>query len=516
MIGFRKILSSPVLSKEAKVTSLNSDEVIYTGDNKNGKYATAERIFSKGLRYSQMKGMYLSNVWVRAVVDKTVERICNTPIIVKPLKGGDRYNTETSKLPDDVKREMEIAENFLENPNSNNESLINIRKKVHRDSKIYDAAALEIVRAVKGGEKNIELYSVPGDSIQLNVDNRGILQKEAYLQIDQAMRVVGSFPKEKIMYMVSNPIANRVYGLSPLESLIQTVMAELYLSEYNLDFFYNNATPRFAVIMENLGLGQGGTAIERFRTFWDNELRGQPHRPIIVGTENGKIQIQKIGLNNEEMQFQEYSIWLLNKIMTVYGMQPAVLGLITGDLGKQNNTSIAEQERQFKIDAVKPQMIMLVDSLNRQIIRSEYGFGFKKIYLDYDLDLIDKKAQAEWHEIYLRSGVITINEIRTTGLGWEPVPWGNVPYLQNNLVPFGEGKNGQAVPGNPDDNSLDESSSVPNLAIANKNVIYDWIMSDDNSPAPIGWSDLSKTQRIEAINIVIKDREKKLKKLYSY
>jgi hypothetical protein len=313
-----------------------------------------------------------------------------------------------------------------------------------------------------------------------------------------------------------NPQADRVYGLSPLESLVQTVTAELYASDYNLNFFYNNATPRFAILMEGLGLGQGAAALQRFRQWWDNELRGNPHRPIVIGTESGKINFEKVGLSNEEMQFQEYSKQLLQKIMAVYKMQPIILGVESaGDAGGSKSNS-EEQVRQHKIEAVKPHLSAFMEKFNAQVIFSKSGLDMKDVYLDFDLDVVDKKTQAEWNDIYLKSGVITINEIRVKGLGMMPVPWGDVPYLQNNLVPFGAGKNGQAVPGDPNNVDLTgQDGNVPNVNLMNRSMVRKLIGSNDNE-YPIGWENMEINERLEVVEELIKNREKFLTKAYSY
>lgn len=504
-----------------KISSIDTDELGYSemSYNKADGISYAEKVAAKGLTFRQMHLMYLSNVWVRAIVDKIVERVTDVAPIVKPIRQRIDQDVNDTKLPDDVKKNMDTIYELLVKPNSNNESLTSIRKKVSRDLLKYDAGAMEIVNGANlvNNKKLIELYAVPGNTIKLNVDKRGMLDaddKGAYVQLDRNMRIVAKWNKDKMMYLTLNPNSDRVYGLSPLESLIQTVTAELYSSQYNLDFFYNNATPRFAVLMEGLGIGQGAAALQRFRTWWDTELQGNPHRPIIIGTENGKIQFQQVGLSNEEMQFQEYSKQLLVKIMVVYKMQPLVLGVDVGVAGKatSSKSNESEQVRQFKIDAVKPHMSAFTDKFNAQVIFSKTALNIQNAYMDFDLDIVDKKTQAEWHELYLKNGVITINEIRIA-LGMMPVPWGNVPYLQNNLVPFGAGKNGQAVPGDPSQVKLDQAGAdVPDINITNKSALKKYI--SQNGDQPIGWENMEVNERLEIVEQLIKAREQFLSKAY--
>lgn len=510
MIGFSK---SFFMKQTNKSSSIDSDELEYGVVSVDGK-SYAEKVSVKGLTFEQMKLMYIGNVWVRAIVDKIVERVSDVAPVVKPirLRADESVEDATGQLPKKTLTNMDKLSKWLISPNSNLETMTDIRKKLTRDLLIYDAAGIEILRGANLAEndKLIEIYSVPGNTLKINADSRGILPEEnAYVQVDKYLKRITDWNKNQIIYMKLNPQSDRLYGLSPLESLIQTVTAELYASQYNLDFFYNNATPRFAVLMEGLGIGQGASALTRFRTWWDNELKGNPHRPIIIGTEQGKIAFQSIGLNNEEMQFQEYSRSLLLKIMTVYKMQPVVLGV---DFANTAKGTVSEQVRQFKIDAVKPHTTQFTDKVNKQIIFEKSAFNIQDAYLDFDLGIVDKKEQAEWHEKYLDKGVITINEIRTQGLGLMPVPWGNVPYLQNNLVPFGVGPNGQSVPGNPDDVSLDpKEGNVPNVNLVNRSMLKRYIMNDE---IPIGWENMEPSERLKIVEQIITDREQFLSKVY--
>lgn len=504
MISFSKSLT---LSK-ARSSSLTSVEFDYgkTGEKGNEKYA--EKVSVKGLSFEQMDKMYLSNPWVRACVDRIVERASLITPLVKPIG-----NTKDGKEKDKIKAEIEKVNELMINPNPNNESFTNIRKKINRDILKYDAAGIEIVHGknLRTGQGLAELYSVSGDTIKVNSSEYGMLNKiKAYHQVDpKTLEIVTSFSKDELAYLINNPQSNRVYGLSPLESLIQTVTAELYSSQYNLDFFYNNATPRFAVMMEGLGIGQGSAALKRFRQWWDGELKGNPHKPIIIGTESGKINFEKVGLTNEEMQFQQYSAWLLMKIMVIYKMQPLILGVTDKTATSKDYDT---QERVFKTDAVKPLLVLFAESFNRQVVWRNSVLGLRNVYLDFDLDLVDKKEQSEWHKNYAQLGVLTINDIRTKGLGLEAVAWGDVPYLQNNVTAFGAGPNGYAVP--PVTNPDGSQANVPNTAVASKRYIEQYVSKNDG--LPIGWENVEPNERLEIIEQLLKDRSRALNKYFIF
>lgn len=485
MISFRKSFS-----KKATQISQKGEDILYgSGITDNEPYS--EKIST--LTFEEMDQMYLANVWVRSIIDKITIRSSDFDFIPKPI------NPLQARDNDSVKREIDKANELLMNPNDNFESMGSIKSKLYRDILKFDGSGIEIVSQINLTDKSknkVELYQVGGDMIKLNPDKRGRFNSNgSFMQVDYSGKIIAKWNNYDFMYFMNNPQGNKTYGLSPLESLVQTVTAELNTSQYNSDFYYNNATPRFAVFMEELGFGQGSPAVLRFKEFWDKELKGKPHSPIIIGTEKGKVKFEKVGLSNSDMQFQEYSAWLLFKIMSIYKMQPVILGIsgLTGgtSAGSQN---YIEQTNSFKIEAVKPLLKLLASQMNRKVLWNSLALNVKNIYYDFDLDIADKKAESEIAEKYSRMGVLTINEIRIKGLGLEAVEWGDVPYLQNNLAPFGSGPNGL---------------SVPNVNKINKDQLVSYVSNDT---LPLGWEHLDPDKRVEIIEKILENKERQLAK----
>jgi len=447
MISFSKLykVDAPFTVSQKK-SGIGEEEFMYGGGSRGG-YSEPTKIMTKELDYPTMNSMYQLNTWIRACVDKIVRRSTSVSPIIKAVikKAG-------AKPTDDQKRRIEFIENLLAVPNNSQESFDKIRTEIFTDVLIFDAGALELVS--NNTKKGIdEIFSVAGNTIRKNVDQRGIFKDKlaAYIQKDNYGKTIAKFAIDELCYFSQYPRANRVYGNSPLESLRQTVTAELFATDFNLKRFVNDATPRIAIMFENLGYGQGGPAMTRLRQWWDQELKGNPHRPILIGSEKGGIKIEKVGLTNEDMQFQEYSRWLLSKIMAVYHMQAAVLGVIEMNQGRIN----AEyQEEQFKKDAIKPLLKSFSNQFNTLVIWSNSNFGYNDIYMSWEgIDNIDKQLEAKIHQIYLRYGVFTINMVLQQ-LGMEPVEWGDVPYLLNQMIPL-QSKSKPSFPARKEDDDFD-------------------------------------------------------------
>ena len=199
----------------------------------------------------------------------------------------------------------------------------------------------------------------------------------------------------------------------------------------NSELFANDATPRLAVMFQNVSLER----LEEYQKYWDRHLKGKPHRPILISTGEGEgsVKIDKVGLAPNEMSFKQYSQWMLEQIMSVFNMQPLVLGMVTPNTGKLNSE---RQQAQFEKDALVPQLNTFAYHFNSELIWSQPnpmmghqgGFGFKDIYVDWGIEPeLDQDEQWEIDKQMLSEGVITINYVREKRLGLKPVSWGNIP-----------------------------------------------------------------------------------------
>jgi len=253
-IGLKEFAKATAVAASAKQSVIGGVE-FSTADS------VPQKLLYRGLTYDEMEQMYIANVWVRACVDRIRLRLLDIQPTIKYFD---------SKPSDDAKAHREAVEEMFVNPNGGIEDFDGLRTAIDKDLLIFDAGAMEIVTATDAGTDKtqpFEIYSVAGDTIKKNVDERGVFRSEeaGYFQIDARGKKVATFPIDSLIYMMMNPSAGRIYGLSKLESLRQTVTAELYASQYSLDFFANDATPRFAVLFDNLGMGQADAAMKRVR-----------------------------------------------------------------------------------------------------------------------------------------------------------------------------------------------------------------------------------------------------------
>jgi len=138
-------------------------------------------------------------------------------------------------------------------------------------------------------------------------------------------------------------------------------------------------------------------------------------------------------VSNKDMEFSDWQLLLLSRIMAVYGMQPMVLGILTDTTGKLNSEV---QSEQYKKNTIIPLVKLFCNMMNSVLVWGDANLNFDNIYLtSSNLDIDDEDKQAKIWEIFLRSGVITINQVRDK-LQMPPVDWGNEPFVPLNFSPL--------------------------------------------------------------------------------
>ena len=382
------------------------------------------------LSFKDMRTIYENNTWVRACIDKITTRLSLIPPRILPIEYAYSDDSHTNQISDRQLRHIETLAEMITNPNSSRESFSSIRQKVDRDLLLYDAAAIEVVRDPNGKPK--ELYAAHGSDFIMNTDDTGTFKnfKRAYYERREGDVKGVWYGLDELIYMIMHPRSGTPYGTSKIETLAKTVINAQRVENYNSELFGNDATPRLAVMFQGVSLDR----LEEYQKYWDSNLKGKPHRPILISTGEGEgsIKIEKVGLNPSEMSFKQYSQWMLEQIMSVFNMQPLVLGMVTPNTGKLNSE---RQQAQFEKDALIPQLTNFAYHFNSELIWSmpnpkighKGGLGYKDIYLDWGLEReLDQVEQWEMDKQMLGEGVVTINYVREKRFSLPPVEWGNI------------------------------------------------------------------------------------------
>ena len=507
MLGTSKMFLNKTIKGQIRYSDNVKDNAVVASDYEDEDNYNITRDFQTRC--------YETNDWVRAIVDLTTERASQVDIFPRPLAakiGADR------KVNGGVKKRMEQVMNILLKPNSDMESINALVKKVTKDIMIYDEAGMQMIRDTRYSEnKKIALYAnISGEELFVNPQKDGTLPDlKTYAQV-RNRKIIDTFDKYDFMNFIKNRRAGYANGFSPISTIAVSIMSDFEMLNYNYKFFENNAQPNLAFIFENLGFGKGQGALERAKSWYLQEHQGKPHNPLFMGGEKGNVKLQELKTTHKDMEFSNWELLLISRIMAVFGMQPMVLGILTDTTGKLNSEV---QTEQFKKNAIIPLIRTIVYTMNSVLLWADQNLNYDDIYLTTtNLDIDDEKKTAEIDEKYLEKGVITINQVRNK-LQMPAVDWGNEPFVPLNYAPWSNlikyqqamitsSKNKAPIDNNAKSGDDEDKDKKKEGAQKQFHV--------DNFKVPTGLEKIEVTELQEILTKIISERESKLSKEYSF
>ena len=412
-----------------------------------------------------------------------IDEIVSIPWTIKPR------DKNLKEIPENLQAKIDEITNFLLNPNTVGESLADLMRKSLEDELNFDSGIwvkefdeantmVEIVAADgRTFLKNPDIHGkftsraeiIPFGGIALDTEARGALfgrrdtglsfntpvgltiehakEKAAYFQFGfiSTSRPV-AFGRREVVWFEHNPQTDQIYGKSPIESIMEVLQNLKYSIEYNLDYFEDNNVPKGFINLAN----SDEEGMEAFRDKW-NELQLKTnaegllkknfHRVPITNTE--KAEFVTVQFSAQELQLIEQSNWYSKLVWATFGATPSELGF-TED---SNLATEIGQSRTFRRKAILPRLERIAWRMNHDIL-SEWDFGEELIFEFDTFDVEDEKKKWDLYDLQIRTGAITVNEIRIKE-GLEELAEEELPGAQEISAEDLEGLTGDKKPKDP-------------------------------------------------------------------
>ena len=379
--------------------------------------------------------LYKQEALTGGFIDVIIDALISIEPEVKPIV--DPYDKDAKPTDLSMKHARKVLD-FLGNPNTAFEPFIDIRKKAFVDflalgratyekNLLVDTQASVRDKTITKFERIGELYNLPTIYMRkCPKDRAGNLPlKRAYKQIDPSGEMLGKsdeynkyFDANEVIWMPYRPISHDLYSQGPIDKLSDTILDVIMLETHNRSLVENRGTPSGILSL----VGATGTDIAKVINYLQLHYKGA-ERAGKAMVASGDSKWTPIGYSNSDLQFMEYTKWLMQKMIIVFHLQPFILGLIESSATK---ASAQAQVQAFKDYCLKP--ILLVESayLTEGIVKS--GFGFYDVMISYNkLDRVDAITQASIDRTDVQQSILTINEIRKER-GLMPVSWGDKPF----------------------------------------------------------------------------------------
>lgn len=267
------------------------------------------------------------------------------------------------------------------------------------------------------------------------------------------------FVEGEIWHTRATPLrTDGLRGTSRIEIGREQISAAIALRRYAHRFFQNDCTPPF--VLKHKKHFADDESRENFlsaiKRWWGGKRR---HGPGLL--EFG-IELERVGVNNEEAQFLETQKELNYGLAQLWRMPPHKVGL----LERATNNNIEHQSLEFVMDTLLPWLDLIEESVRKFLILNQQRFFFE--FNVAGLLRGDMKARYEAYAQGRLGGWLSVNDIRKLE-NMNPVAGGDVYLTPLNMTPIG-GTPAQSSSQRPDAEILGPSGR-PISRIFNGNIV---------------------------------------------
>lgn len=215
-------------------------------------------------------------------------------------------------------------------------------------------------------------------------------------------------PNEIIHFKIYSP-TNNYYGIPPAVSAAPAIVGDKYAKEFNIDYFENKAIPRYAIIVKGVKLSEKSK--KELVNYFRNEVKGKNHGTLIIPlpvlTGSGKdtdIKFEKLEADITDASFEKYRKANRDEIISAYRVPPTKISVY-----ENANLAISrDADKTFKTQVIGPDQVMITKKINK--IVSEFSENL--LWQFKELDLVDDDIKSRIYDRYLRTQVMTPNEVR--------------------------------------------------------------------------------------------------------
>lgn len=330
----------------------------------------------------------------RKAINTIKDRIAGMRWRIQPRKG-----RSLDELPDGAERVRVLTE-ILETPNPD-DSFRSFAEQVLEDLIVggFGAAELRLTGVV---EKPLQLWPVDGATIKMKADWDGRPGSPRYVQATGKMGPDAQIvlKDDELMYMRLNPRTHTPFGLGRLEVAFETINEFLCAHRFAAKLAANSVV-QYALWLQDVAPEQH----ERMIRWWQDEIEGTGRVPILSVEHKPEVLRFAAGTDADlRLQWQQF---LLRIIADAFDLPPMFLG-VEGDV---NRSTAQELSASAFHTAIVPTARLFAEHITRDAIGKKLGWHDLE-FAFIDVDAPNEREQAEIHEVLLRSGVLTVNEVR--------------------------------------------------------------------------------------------------------
>lgn len=348
----------------------------------------------EAISFPQMRALADGFDFLRLVIETRKDQVCSLRWTIKPKDDKAEPDSRCARITE-----------FLTMPDQEHNWPTWLRMLLE-EMLVLDAATV-YPRLTRGGDI-YALELIDGATIKRVIDETGrtpAAPDPAYQQIIKGIPAV-NYSRDELIYMPRNVRANRVYGFSPVEQIIVTVNIAIRRQISQLEYFTAGNIPEAMIGVPDTW---NPDQIRQFQDYWDEMLEGNTAARRKAKFIPGGMDIHETRPNLLKDQFDE---WLIRLICYAFAVNP-------NNMLSQINRATAEVNKASADEEGLTPTLLWVKGLMDMILAR--WFRCPDLHFEFDLKReIDPAVQATIHEAYIRSKVLTPDEVRAE-LGFEPL-----------------------------------------------------------------------------------------------
>ena len=278
---------------------------------------------------------------------------------------------------------------------------------------LWGSAYWALERGVRG--EITEIWALRSDKMRIIPDPETYIKGFVYMP--SATKMIPFLPEDMIWMRYFNPM-DEYAGLSPIAPLRMSADMGLDALRANRSTLINDSTPGLIIQTKTK---PGDAQVKEFYLRWESRHKGvdKVKRPAILGE---GMEAKNMGFSPRDMEFIQSLRWTVEDVARVYNIPKPMLH----DLERATYENIRIARRSLWEDCIVPQLMFYQERLQEMLLPH---FSDKRLLVEFDTSQVealqeDETEKANRRQIYLGSGVVTINEVRSD-MGMAPVAWGD-------------------------------------------------------------------------------------------
>ncbi len=381
---------------------------------------------------------------MRILIEKRKDQISNFDWSIVP---SDEVKTGGMSPNDELNSNAKAAQEFLKFPDGRTPWNTWLRVLME-DLLVIDAIT---IWPVYEGKKLVRLEYIDPATIKIVIDESGRRPEPPFPAYQQVLHGIptADFRRDELLYYMSNPRSDAIYGLSKVEQVLITINIGLRRQASQLQFFSEGNVPAaIAGVPENWNMQQ----IITLQNTFDALLAGDTaaRRRLWFLPKDSAANIHEFR-PAESLLKAEFDEWLIRILCFNFGIAP------TPFIKEQNRATAFTAQEQARDEGLGPQLTF-IKSVMDDVIKN--GLKMKGVEFKWSMEQEnDPSTQATIDDTMLRNGQRSLDDLRQRD-GLDPYGIGAMIYLPTGPIMIQDIIDGKYAP-QPPQPSGDDGSMPP-------------------------------------------------------